>query len=116
MTLAKSEGYRRGIRLFNAGEFYEAHEVWEDVWRESAGLEKKFLQGLIQAAVALHHRSTGNVVGAGSLMARGLRNLEEYPAEYGGIRVGELRCELERWREALARGKVRERPVIVGSE
>ena len=111
-----SEGYRRGIGLFNAGEFYEAHEVWEDVWREADGLEKKFLQGLIQAAVALHHRSTGNVVGAGSLMARGLRNLEGYPAEYGGIRLAELRGALGEWREALVRGEVRERPVIVGTE
>src|SRR5947209_4391015 len=91
MTLEESAGYRRGTRLFNLGEVYEAHEVWEDVWRESAGLEKKFLQGLIQAAVALHHHSTGNVVGAGSLMARGLRNLEECPAEYGGIQLDELR-------------------------
>lgn len=79
-------------------------------------MEKKFLQGLIQAAVALHHRSTGNVVGAGSLMARGLRNLAECPAEYRGIRVGELRVELGEWRAALVRGEVGERPVIVGSE
>src|SRR5579863_1708504 len=70
-----AEGYQRGIRLFNAREFYEAHEVWEDVWRESHGLEKKFLQGLIQAAVALHHHSTGNVVGACSLMERSRRNI-----------------------------------------
>ncbi len=111
-----SEGYRRGIGLFNAGEFYEAHEVWEDVWRDAAGLEKKFLQGLIQAAVALHHRSTGNAVGAGSLMARGLRNLEDCPAEYGGIRLEELRKALGEWREALERGEGGERPVIVGTE
>ena len=45
--------YQRGIRHFNEREFYDAHEVWEDVWRESSGLGKKFLQGLIQAAVAL---------------------------------------------------------------
>ena len=61
MTVGSADGYRRGIRHFNAREFYDAHEVWEDVWRESQGMEKRFLQGLIQAAVALHHHSTGNV-------------------------------------------------------
>jgi uncharacterized protein len=99
------ERYQVGIRHFNAREFYDAHEVWEDVWRESQGMEKRFLQGLIQAAVALHHHSTGNVVGACSLMARAQRNLAECPGEFGGIRVGELLAELGGWREAVVRGE-----------
>ena len=112
MALGSSEGYRRGIRLFNAREFYDAHEVWEDVWRESHGMEKRFLQGLIQAAVAMHHQSTGNVVGACSLMERGLRNLAECPAEFAGIRLEELRVALREWRAALVGGEVRRHPVI----
>jgi predicted metal-dependent hydrolase len=99
------ERYQLGIRHFNAREFYDAHEVWEDVWRESHGIEKRFLQGLIQAAVALHHHSTGNVVGACSLMARARRNLGACPGEFGGIRLGELLAELGQWREAVVRGE-----------
>jgi uncharacterized protein len=104
MTLRNGERYQLGIRHFNAREFYDAHEVWEDVWRESHGMEKRFLQGLIQAAVALHHHSTGNVVGACSLMARARRNLEGCPGEFGGIRVGELLVELGEWRAAIVSG------------
>ena len=26
-----------GVRLFDAGLFFEAHEVWEDVWRVETG-------------------------------------------------------------------------------
>ena len=114
MTLESSEGYRRGIRLFNAREFYDAHEVWEDVWREAAGLEKKFLQGLIQAAVALHHRSTGNVVGACSLVERARGNLAECPAEFGGIAVSELIAELGEWRAAVVRGEDAPRHPVIG--
>jgi predicted metal-dependent hydrolase len=99
-----ADGYHRGIRLFNAREFYDAHEVWEDVWRESHGLEKRFLQGLIQAAVAFHHHSTGNVVGASSLMERAHKNLAACPASFGGIVVRALLESLEDWRAALARG------------
>jgi predicted metal-dependent hydrolase len=105
MTL-NADGYHRGIRLFNAREFYDAHEVWEDVWRESEGLEKRFLQGLIQAAVAFHHHSTGNVAGAFSLMERGRRNLTACPDEYGGICVSALLESLGQWRTALADGGV----------
>ena len=114
MTIENSQGYRRGIRLFNAREFYDAHEVWEDVWRESHGTEKKFLQGLIQAAVALHHQSTGNVVGACSLVERARRNLAGCPEEFGGIAVGELIAALGEWRAAVVRGDVPGCPVIGG--
>ena len=117
MTLASSEGYQRGIRLFNAREFYDAHEVWEDVWRESHGMEKKFLQGLIQAAVALHHHSTGNVVGACSLVERARRNLAGCPEEFAGIRVGELLAALGEWRAGLVAGEAAVGcPVILAAE
>jgi hypothetical protein len=98
------DGYQRGIHLFNAAEFYDAHEVWEDVWRESSGAEKRFLQGLIQAAVALHHHSTGNVVGATSLLVRARRNLGASPGEFAGIRVDTLLVVLEEWSAALTAG------------
>jgi len=96
-----ADAYRRGILLFNAREFYDAHEVWEDVWRESEGMEKRFLQGLIQAAVAFHHHSTGNVVGASSLMERARKNLVACPSEFGGVRVDDLLESLAQWRAAL---------------
>ena len=105
MTLGASEKYQLGIRHFNAREFYDAHEVWEDVWRESHGMEKLFLQGLIQAAVALHHHSTGNVVGACSLLERARGNLVAYPEGFGGIRVAVLTASLATWRESLSSGR-----------
>ncbi len=95
------EGYQRGILLFNAREFYDAHEVWEDVWREAEGLEKRFLQGLIQSAVAFHHHSTGNIAGACSLMERARRNLGGYPEGFGKIHLGALLDSLGQWRTAL---------------
>ncbi len=70
-----SELYLRGIKLFNSGAYFEAHEVLEDVWRAAPVPEKKFLQGLIQVAVGLHHHSKGNVVGARSLLARAVQEL-----------------------------------------
>ena len=113
MTL-DAAGYQKGIRLFNARDFYDAHEVWEDVWRESNGMEKRFLQGLIQAAVALHHHSTGNVVGACSLMERARKNLAGCPKEFAGIRVGALLESLGEWRAAMVEGgTVPRHPVIV---
>src|SRR5262249_26444350 len=47
--------YLAGVLLFNEQAYFEAHEVWEDLWAESYGPERKFYQGLIQAAVGLCH-------------------------------------------------------------
>src|SRR6266511_5186574 len=41
----------QGVRVFNAGLFFEYHELIEDHWRAETGDRKRFLQGLIQVAV-----------------------------------------------------------------
>lgn len=97
-------GFRRGIDLFNRGEFFDAHEVLEDVWRPAPDEEKKFLQGLIQVAVGLHHYSTGNKVGARSLLARADRNISSYPKGLQGVKLAALRARLAEWILALDNG------------
>jgi uncharacterized protein len=99
------DNYHHGLKLFNRGEFFEAHEVLEDVWRAAPSEDRCFLQGLIQVAVALHHHSTGNVVGCRSVLARACRNLSLYPPEYGGLDLAALLANLEQWRQALETGR-----------
>ena len=41
--------YLAGILHFNRGDYFEAHEVWEDLWHDKAGPDRRFYQGLIQA-------------------------------------------------------------------
>lgn len=96
--------YQRGIELFNRGEFFDAHETLEDVWRESVGRERLFLQGLIQVAVALHHHSRGNLAGARSLLKRAARNLDGYPDHYLGLNLPSLHRSLLEWQHALGSG------------
>ncbi|ETN87758.1 DUF309 domain-containing protein [Thermus scotoductus] len=54
--------------LFQEGRFFEAHEVLEEVWREAQGEKRRFLQGLILLAAALHQAKSGR---------GGLRNLKK---------------------------------------
>jgi len=93
--------YHRGIALFNRGEFFEAHEVLEDVWRAAPASEKKFLQGVVQIAVAFHHHSTGNHRGMRSVLERAIRNLGEDAGRFAAIDLERLRASLHRWREAM---------------
>jgi uncharacterized protein len=97
--------FEHGRALFNQRRFYDAHEVWEDIWRAAPVPEKKFLQGLIQLAVGFHHHSTGNAVGARSLLRRGSRNLALYPAEHGALSVQQLLEDVAEWLAALEEGR-----------
>jgi predicted metal-dependent hydrolase len=99
------ELYERGITLFNRAAFFEAHEVLEDVWRSAVPAEKKFLQGLIQVAVAFHHHSRGNLAGAQSLLLRASKNLGGYPDRYSGIELSSLRESVTEWHQALCENK-----------
>jgi uncharacterized protein len=96
--------YSQGIALFDRADFFASHEALEDVWRDAPEPEKKFLQALIQTAVAFHHYSRGNPTGARSLLGRALRNLANYPAEFGGIELGSLRQSIVDWQAALDQG------------
>jgi predicted metal-dependent hydrolase len=96
--------FQKGVALFDQGRFYDAHEVLEDVWRAAQGEEKRFLQGLIQAAVALHHHSTGNTRGACSLLARAVKNLAADPGPFGNIARTQLVECLCEWQQALQNG------------
>jgi predicted metal-dependent hydrolase len=100
----ESRQYLRGIALFNQARFFESHEALEDVWRDAPEPERKFLQALIQAAVAFHHHSTGNSTGARSLLQRALRNLAGYPGEFGGLELEPFRQSIGDWQGALDRG------------
>jgi uncharacterized protein len=88
-----------GVRLINAARFYEAHEVLEGVWRAAPEPERRFLQGLIQVAVAFHHHSRGNRIGFRSLLERAIRNLSSYPAQHEGLDLAALLENLTQWRE-----------------
>lgn len=98
------DALQRGIDLFNRGEFFEAHEVLEDVWRVAADDEKKFLQGVVQLAVAFHHYSTGNRRGMRSVLERGMNNLKVKADVSSTIRLIPLMKSLQTWREALDDG------------
>ena len=97
--------YYDGIQLFNEGEFFEAHEAWEDVWHMAYGLKHDFYQGLIQCAVALEHYRRGNPRGVISLFKSYRPKFRDVPPVFMGLDVTKFLAEM---RESL-------RPVVEAS-
>src|SRR5438270_9352140 len=88
--------YLSGIVLFNRGDFFEAHELWEDLWVDSAGPERSFYQGLIQAVVGLCHFCNGNLRGAVKLFHSSRRYLAAGGAAFQGLDLDDFNQRMER--------------------
>ncbi len=96
MTDELPEQYREGIRLFNEEEFFDCHDVLEELWSETVGPERKFLQGLIQASIALFHFGNENFGGAKKLYLSAIKNLDFHGDEFMGIKLGEFLQDFRR--------------------
>ncbi|QDV32440.1 DUF309 domain-containing protein [Tautonia plasticadhaerens] len=98
---ASSPSYLRGVLLFNAGFYWEAHEAWEGLWHahERAGPTAEVLKGLIKLAAAGVKARQGQPRGV-STHARRAAELFESVARGGSRRL--LGLDLEAW-AAIAR-------------
>jgi len=91
-----------GLAAYRTGNFFLAHEFWEEHWRLCRPPEKTFVQSLIQLACAMHHHQRGNLRGAASQLNHALVKLQGFDANYGGLNVAALRDEMAGWIVALA--------------
>lgn len=96
-------GITTAALLFNAGLYFEVHEVLEVIWRAAAGDVKTFSQGLLQIAVGLHHAHAGNPRSAWTLLRKGADKLRRTPAPAPSIDITALLAELAPWERHLAR-------------
>ena len=78
-------------REFNAGRYFEAHEVIEDGLEDVPDELWDLFVGLIQIAVGYHKITQELLGGAARMLALGLGKVERFPADAAGLNVGALR-------------------------
>jgi hypothetical protein len=86
---------RKGVLLFNHHLFFAVHEVLEAQWMRETGAEKRFLQGLVQIAVAFYHLGNRNLRGALSLLQDGIEKIAPHQPVYLGIELRDFIAALE---------------------
>jgi uncharacterized protein len=84
-----------GLRLFNAGKYFEAHEALEEAWNEEQGNVRELYRGILQIAVVYLHITRRNYNGAVKVYDRSQRWLKDWPNICRGIEVGKLRQDAE---------------------
>jgi predicted metal-dependent hydrolase len=92
-----------GLELFNAREYFEAHEALETAWREEAGPVRELYRGILQVAVAYLHIQRGNYVGARKMFRRCRPWLDPFPDDCRGINIGQLKRDYQAVEFLLAR-------------
>jgi predicted metal-dependent hydrolase len=101
---ARIELMRRGREAFNRGEFYEAHEFWEEVWDELDDPERRWVQGLIQVATGLHKLARLRPDVCVTLLVKALGKLDGAPVAWGGVDVAAARRGAEEVLASLRSG------------
>ena len=108
-TRVAGRGYENGFhpcyleyfRLFNAQEYYDAHDVLEHIWLDSEGQRHVFYKALIQLAggyvhLQHHHREPGHRVHgkrlrpAARLFRRSAELLTGFPPIYEGLTLRDV--------------------------
>lgn len=90
------------LRLYREGRFFDAHEALEAAWRRSDDPRMRFLQGLIQWAVAFEHHRRGNAHGARVLLERSWCRLHDAPDHAMGLDLSACRASHPALRRAFA--------------
>ena len=98
---------RQGIESFNAGKFFESHEVLEEFYRDSAAEYKAFLEGLIGLAAAFRlFRDFQETKGPVRMIYQALIRLENYQPTFLNVDVEGLCRRAEAWAKSVESGKI----------
>lgn len=93
--------FQDGLNEFRKGEFFEAHEVWEELWKHHQIKDRRFIQGLIQLAASFYKIQVGNLRGARSLLKKSIEKFNDYQHRQRNIDVDKLKSELKKINDVM---------------
>jgi predicted metal-dependent hydrolase/ribosomal protein S18 acetylase RimI-like enzyme len=111
------EDYEHGLELARRGEFFDAHEAFEVVWRQADAGERDFYQGLVHTVVAWLQAERRNEVGCRRQLEKARRRLTPYAPSHEGLDVSRLLTTLDVALASLPTlPELRLAPALVGGE
>jgi len=107
--------FQQGLTHYRAGNYFDAHEAWEDAWHAATdSRDRALFKGLVQLAVCLEHARRGNPRGCVRMAERCERNFRGLGTHHN-IDTEFLVSQLQQWVasvramdvDAMPPGKVR---------
>ena len=94
LNFTQKENWLEGIRLFNSGLYFEAHDVWEHAWLEMGNEVSDdgeiIFRGMIQFAAALHCHLKGKHKGTDRHLDKSLRKLKLVQNRFLGVDINNI--------------------------
>lgn len=84
----------RGIALFDARQYWSAHEALEAAWKEDKSPARHLYKGILQAGVTYLQIERRNFVGMAKMYERCRKWLAPWPAVCRGVDVEQLRQDV----------------------
>jgi uncharacterized protein len=84
-----------GLKHFNKGEYFEAHEELETAWKDETGEIRDLYKGILLAGVTYLHVKRANYNGAVKVYGRSQKWLTKWPDACRGVQVQRLRTDLD---------------------
>jgi uncharacterized protein len=98
--------FELGLDLIRSGQYFEAHEELELVWRAAPPQEREFYQGLVHVAVAWYQAGRGRPVATARQLEKAARRLGPFAPAHRGVDVADVLAQLERARTKVAAGSL----------
>jgi predicted metal-dependent hydrolase len=93
------------FHCFNRQDFYEAHDVLEDLWLlDRRGPNGDFYKGLIQLAGAFVHLQKNRLRPSAALLKLAQANFEKYPPRHERLNLAAVQMLILGWLVQLERG------------
>ena len=99
------------FECFNRGQFFEAHDVLEELWlKDRRGPDGAFYQGLIQFTGAFVHLGKCRMGPAAALLKLARSKLQKYPPVHRRLDVQEMLGLIEKWLKRIESGELEVSP------
>ena len=84
------------MEAYHEGNYFDAHEFWENLWSDYYLEDRQFIQGLIQLSVSFVHLGNNNLKGAKSLMRKCILKFNNFSGIHRGINLEDLKYNLDK--------------------
>ncbi|HWA06431.1 MAG TPA: DUF309 domain-containing protein [Ignavibacteria bacterium] len=103
------------INKFNQKDFFECHEILEDIWFDERGRSRNLYQGLLHIAVGFYHLTKkNNFKGTIIQLTKAEEKLGRFPEVFHGIDLAKLLKQIRSIKKRLIKKEVPKRlPKII---
>lgn len=112
MEICQMPDFLEAIELFNKGYYWEAHENWQELWRDQSGRGKSFTEAFVQLAEGYSFVTKGKIDTAIYLFGKVLKKFQEFKKVQCKISIPELINSTEKILEEIGSYRRNGNPVF----